>query len=48
MEWCFGFKLHSLINHNGEILAKKITAGNEDERTPVIDLLLNPRLLMRL
>jgi len=41
MVWLFGFKLHLLINHNGEILAVKITAGNEDDRTPVINLCKN-------
>jgi hypothetical protein len=38
MGWFFGFKLHLLINHNSEILAMKVTAGNENDRTPVIDL----------
>lgn len=41
MGWFFGFKLHLLINHNGEILAMKITAGNENDRTPVVDLCKN-------
>ena len=41
MGWFFGFKLHLLINHNGEILAMKISAGNENDRTPVIDLCKN-------
>lgn len=30
--WFFGFKLHSAINHRGELLAIKLTAGNVDDR----------------
>ena len=37
--WFFGFKLHLVINHLGELLNVKITPGNVDDRRPVIDLL---------
>ena len=30
--WFFGFKLHVVINHKGEIMAVKITPGNTDDR----------------
>jgi hypothetical protein len=36
--WFFGFKLHLIINDQGEILAFKLTSGNTDDRTPVPDL----------
>ncbi|OCQ54646.1 Transposase DDE domain protein [Photorhabdus australis subsp. thailandensis] len=35
----YGFKLHWVINHQGEILALKVTAGNVDEREPVHELI---------
>ena len=35
MGWSFGFKLHLIINHLGEIVALKLTKGNEDDRKPV-------------
>lgn len=38
MGWFFGFKLHLIINHQGDILAAKITPGNVDDRTPVPEL----------
>ena len=41
MGWFFGFKLHLLINYNCEILAMKITTGNENDPMPVIDLCKN-------
>jgi len=34
MGWFYGFKLHLLINHIGEIISRKITAGNTNDRTP--------------
>ena len=34
----FGFKLHLIINHLGEIVAIKLTKGNEDDRKPVPDM----------
>jgi transposase len=36
--WFYGFKLHLVINDKGEIMSFKITAGNVDDRKPVIDL----------
>ena len=33
MGWFFGFKLHIVINHKGEIVAVKITQGNVDDRS---------------
>ena len=33
--WCYGFKLHLLINDVGELLACRLTAANVDDRVPV-------------
>lgn len=33
--WFYGFKLHLVINDEGELLAFKLTAGNVDDRVPV-------------
>ncbi len=33
--WFYGFKLHLVINHAGEILAGVLSKGNMDDRTPV-------------
>ncbi len=30
--WFYGFKLHAVINHQGELLAIKLTPGNVDDR----------------
>jgi hypothetical protein len=38
MGYFFGFKLHLIINEKGEFIALKITKGNVDDRTPVIEL----------
>jgi len=35
MGWFYGFKLHLVINDQGELLAFYITAGNVDDRKPV-------------
>jgi hypothetical protein len=40
--WCYGFKLHLLINDLGELLAWHVTAANGDDRVPV------PRVLKAL
>src|SRR3712207_194421 len=38
--WFYGFKLHLVINHLGEMLSFCITTGNTDDRNPsVIDQL---------
>lgn len=33
--WFFGFKLHLIINDQGELLAVELTPGNVDDRTPL-------------
>ena len=38
MGWFYGFKLHIIVNHLGDILAAKITPANTDDRTPVPEL----------
>lgn len=35
MGWFFGFKLHSVINHHGEVIVFNLTAGNVDDRQPL-------------
>ena len=35
MGWFFGFKLHIVISHRGELLGIRITPGNCDDRSPV-------------
>ena len=35
MGWSYGFKLHLIINHHGEIVSLKLTKGNTDDRVPV-------------
>ncbi len=35
MGWFYGFKLHVIINDEGELLACRLTAGNVDDRAPV-------------
>lgn len=41
MGWFYGFKLHLIINHKGEIMAFKMTAGNIDDRLPVTSMTKN-------
>lgn len=38
VDWFFGFKLHLVINHLGEIVDFRLTAGNINDRQPVPDL----------
>jgi len=38
MGWFYGFKLHMVINHKGEIMAVKITTGNVSDLAPVEEL----------
>jgi transposase len=33
--WFYGFKLHVVVNHQGELLACQVTPGNTDDRRPV-------------
>jgi catechol 2,3-dioxygenase-like lactoylglutathione lyase family enzyme len=42
VDWFFGFKLHLVVNEQGELLNALLTPGNTDDRTPV------PQLLQRL
>jgi transposase len=37
--WFFGFKLHAVINHRGELLSIRLTPGNVDDRAPVPGLM---------
>jgi transposase len=39
VDWFFGFKLHLVVNDQGELLNIIVTAGNIDDRTPVPKLL---------
>ena len=38
MDWFYGFKLHLVVNEQGELLAYYLSAGNVDDRTPVSKL----------
>jgi hypothetical protein len=38
VDWFYGFKLHLVINDQGELLGVKITVGNVDDRDPVPEL----------
>ena len=35
MGWFFGFKLHLIVNHLGDILSVKMTGGNIDDSLPI-------------
>ncbi|HEY9764505.1 MAG TPA: IS982 family transposase [Trichocoleus sp.] len=39
VDWFFGFKLHLVINEQGELLNVLLTPGNTDDRKPVPQLL---------
>ncbi len=39
VDWFFGFKLHLVVNEQGELLNITLTPGNTDDRKPVMDLL---------
>ena len=39
VDWFFGFKLHLVINEQGELLNAIVTPGNTDDRQPVGELL---------
>jgi hypothetical protein len=41
MGWFFGFKLHLVINHKGEIMSFCLTPGNVDDRAPMESLFKN-------
>lgn len=36
--WFYGFKVHLIINEQGQLLAVTMTPGNVDDRTPVPDM----------
>lgn len=38
VDWFFGFKLHLIVNDQGELLAFHLTPGNVDDRKPVAKL----------
>jgi Transposase DDE domain len=38
MGWFVGFKLHLIVNDEGELLAFRLTPGNVDDRQPVVKL----------
>jgi len=38
MGWFFGFKLHLITNEKGGLVAVKVTPGNTDDRTPVVEM----------
>ena len=38
MGWFFGFKLHLVVNEQGELLACQLTPGNVDDRKPLTTL----------
>ena len=39
--WFYGFKLHAAINHQGELLAVKVTPGNVDDRKGLLAIASN-------
>jgi hypothetical protein len=36
--WFYGFKLHLIVSDTGEVLAWQISAGNVDDRKPVLNM----------
>ena len=38
MGWFYGFKLHLVVNHHGEIVAAKVTTGNVHDTQPAREL----------
>ena len=38
MGWFYGFKLHLIVNYQGEIVAAKVTTGNVHDTQPVTEL----------
>ena len=39
MGWFYGFKVHLIVNEQGELLAFRFTPGNTDDREPVPDMM---------
>ncbi len=40
MGWFYGFKLHLIVNHQGGIVAAKITPANVHDTKPVKDMVV--------
>jgi hypothetical protein len=38
VDWFYGFKLHLIVNDQGELLSFRLTPGNVDDREPVPDI----------
>lgn len=36
--WFYGFKLHLICNHRGELISCQITPGNVDDRSPISEM----------
>jgi hypothetical protein len=41
MDWFYGFKLHLIVNDQGELLATHLTPGNVDDRSPIEEMTKN-------
>ena len=41
MGWFFGLKVHLILNHKGQIMAVRITAGNKDDRKALGEMVKN-------
>ena len=39
MGWFYGFKLHLIVNHLGEIIEAKFTTANTDDRKPIPEMI---------
>lgn len=39
--WFYGFKLHLICNHRGELISCRITPGNIDDRVPLPEMVKN-------
>ena len=36
--WFYGFKLHVIVNTDGELLSERLTPANTNDRKPVLEL----------
>jgi hypothetical protein len=41
IDWFYGFKLHLIVNDQGELLATHLTSGNVDDRSPIEEITKN-------
>src|SRR6266446_2127224 len=48
VDWFYGFKLHLVINDQGELHSLRLTAGNVDDRQPVERLFFNDEQQLQL